>query len=149
MGWHITVVKAISGTISPMLLESDVIAAVSDCLRTEGYEILQQLSETQRGDDIVAARGDETMLIEAKGETSSKEGSKKYGRPFSRSQVLDHVAMAFYRAVNMRRGGVQVGMAFPENAHHKEMVSDIKTAVRELKIFVFWVSKDGLVTVEK
>ena len=67
-----------------MLTESDVIATVCDYLRAEGYEIRQQLTETEH--DIIAVRGDETLLIEAKGETSSKEGTNRFGKPFKRSQ---------------------------------------------------------------
>ena len=140
-------IQIVSGNaiVQCMLIESDVIAAVCDYLRAEGYEIRQQLAETEQGDDIKAVQGTAILLIEAKGETSSKKGSKRFGKPFSRSQVLDHVAMAFYRAAKMRGDGVRVAMAFPDNQQHREMVAEIRQAVRDLKIAVFWVAGNGSV----
>lgn len=140
-------IQIVSGNaiVQCMLIESDVIAAVCDYLRAEGYEIRQQLAETEQGDDIKAVQGTVILLIEAKGETSSKKGSKRFGKPFSRSQVLDHVAMAFYRAAKMRGDGVRVAMAFPDNQQHREMVAEIRQAVRDLKIAVFWVAGNGSV----
>ena len=132
-----------------MLTESNVISAVCDYLRKNGYEIRQQLSETEKGDDIIAVRGAETLLIEAKGETSSKETSNRYGKLFTRSQVHDHVAMAFYRAAKMRRDNVRVGMAFPDNQHHRDMVNEICDAIRDLGVGLYWVSADGSVTAEE
>lgn len=130
-----------------MLTESDVIAAVCNHLRTEGYEIRQQLTEKQSGDDIVAVRGSETLLIEAKGETSSKPGTHRHGKPFNRSQALSHVSRAFYRAAKMRRDGVRTGMAFPSSTPHLEMVEAIQQSVAELGIVVFWVDPDKSVRV--
>ena len=82
-----------------MLTESDVIAAVCDYLRDHAYRVTQQLTETEAGDDIIAVAPDgQQVMIEAKGETSSKSHTTRYGKPFSPSQVLDHVSKAFYRA---------------------------------------------------
>lgn len=124
-----------------MLTESDVIAAVCNHLRSQGYEIRQQLTEAQAGDDIVAVRGNETLLIEAKGETSSKLGTRRHGKPFDRSQVLSHVSRAFYRAAKMRRDGVVAGMAFPHTPLHLEVVKAIQSSLAELGIVVFWADE--------
>ena len=47
-----------------------------------GYEIKQRFTETQQGDDIIAVRDGETLLVEAKGDTSARKGSRRYGKPF-------------------------------------------------------------------
>ena len=125
-----------------MLTESDVIAAVCEHLRAEGYEIRQQLAESQDGDDIIAVRADEPLIIEAKGETSSKPGTARHGKPFNRSQVLSHVSRAFYRAAKTRRAGVRVGMAFPRTSLHLEMVLAIRQSLSDLAITVYWVDQD-------
>jgi hypothetical protein len=86
-----------------VLTEDDLVDAVCDHLETAGYEIMRRCATTQRGDDIVAVRRRSSiaLYIEAKGETSNRPTSKRYGKAFSRSQCRDHVANAFYTAARM------------------------------------------------
>ena len=82
-----------------MLTENDVVDAVCEHLIQNGFTIQNQLTTRERGIDIVAlnpATGAET-LIEAKGETSSKGHTKRFGKPFHSAQVKVHVAEAFYK----------------------------------------------------
>lgn len=141
-----------------MLYESSVVDAVCKFLIQERFSIEQRLNESQRGDDIIALAHDKSyrLYIEAKGESSSKESSKRYGKLFTNNQVKDHVAAAFYRAAKMMGNRsdssgmqVQVGIALPKNQAHETMIYDIKEALILLNIEVFWVSLDGsLVEVE-
>lgn len=136
-----------------MLYESDIIEAVSKFLSSHGYNILQQLTENQRGDDIIAVSSDgsEKIFIEAKGETSSKKASARFGKPFSRGQVRDHVANAFYKASqklhNNERQSVRSGIALPRKQDHIDMVKEIRLALATLQIEVFWVHSNRLVEV--
>jgi hypothetical protein len=138
--------------MSEPLFEDEVVNAVRDHLESEGYRIESYAKATEHGDDIVAesADGEVQLYIEAKGETSSREGSKRYGKPFTRNQVKDHVAKAFYRAAKMRenRSGSEtmVGVAFPKNQDHEEMVGEIENALSDLEIEVFWVDSETQVT---
>jgi hypothetical protein len=75
-----------------MLTESDVIAAGWAYLKSAGYEIEQRLREPPRGIDTIAVRGNETLRIEAKGATSSRDGSSRHGKRFNSNQALDHIA---------------------------------------------------------
>ena len=139
--------------MSDPLFEDEVVNAVRDYLQSEGYRIESYANATEHGDDIVAesASGEARLYIEAKGGTSSRESSKRYGEPFTRNQVKDHVAKAFYRAAKMRqkRNGseIKVGVAFPKNEDHKEMVGEIENAMSDLGIEVFWVDGETQVTV--
>ena len=68
-----------------MLFESDVVDAVCAQLQARGYHIRQKLQVTQRGDDIIAVRQGapiRELYVEAKGETSSRTTTARYGRPF-------------------------------------------------------------------
>jgi hypothetical protein len=136
-----------------MLYENDVVEAVCTDLQKRGFVISQRRLSTERGDDIVAIHpsGFE-FLIEAKGETSARTGSGRYGNPFDRGQVLDHVSQAFYRAAAMlcqteTGKDRSVGIALPDNANHRERIDAIQDALRQLNIAVFWVKGDGGVTV--
>jgi hypothetical protein len=81
-----------------MLTENDVVESMCGYLEDAGYRILKRCNTAEKGIDIVALLPDVSrrLLIEAKGETSAREGSKRYGRPFDGAQVRVHVAEAFY-----------------------------------------------------
>ena len=129
-----------------MVYESKVVYAVARLLEDDGWVIQQELRPTQRGDDIVATKRGRELRIEAKGEGSERKGSSRHGEPFTRAQVRSHVAVAFYLAARMRKKNVRAGMAFPDNEHHREMLAEIQSAVRDLRLRVFWVAGDGSVS---
>ena len=101
-----------------MITENDVVRAVADHLKVQGYRIDRQLSTLERGTDIDAvhlSRG-ERLLVEAKGSTSSKVGSSRFGKPFSLSQAKSHVSVAFYYGATLvqrhAQEGTRVALAF-------------------------------------
>ena len=131
-----------------LIYEKDVIDAVRDYLEERGFDITQQLSVNERGDDLVAElKSDRSkkIVIEAKGGSSSRTTSNRFGKPFTMAQVRDHVAMALFKACEVltRRGAadsIQAGIALPDNPNHRRIVERIGNAIRELGILVFWVS---------
>lgn len=132
-----------------MLMESDVIEAVCRSLSKHGYTIEQKLSVREHGIDIVASKVKprRRILIEAKGETSSNRSSKRYGRPFNPSQVLDHVAKALFQSVAVLTspegpGHRLVAIALPDNSTHRACIAKIAVGLQSLKIGVFWVRSD-------
>lgn len=71
-----------------MLSENDVIQLVCAELEQNGYIIEQKLSTNQTGIDIIAISPDGVFCgVEAKGATSSKINSSRYGEGFNTSQV--------------------------------------------------------------
>jgi len=127
-----------------MLTESDVTEAVCRFLKTRGYRVTQQLSESEAGDDIIAYSANGTkVMIEAKGETSSKSHTPRFGKPFSSGQVLDHVSKAFYRAASYVAEHVSAGIALPKNNAHVSVVTRVQPVLARLNIEVFWVQPEG------
>ena len=97
---------------------------------------------TERGDDIVARRGaDPDLFVEAKGETSNRVGSKRYGKAFDGSQCRDHVANALYSAAAYVGMG-QPAIALPDTHRHRACVNKINRAIDALGTWVFWVAGD-------
>ena len=74
--------------------EDEVIAVVEDFLRADGWTISQSRNTRQTGIDLVAVRAASgcRLCVEAKGATSSKPGTARYGKAFNSAQVKDHVA---------------------------------------------------------
>ena len=129
-----------------MLNENDVIAIVVMYLEESNWKIIQTSNTRQTGPDIKAKfrASNRHLYVEAKGATSALSTSNRYGNPFNRSQVRDHVAKAFYVAACVSEH--LSAIAVPRNRDHKHFMEAIRTALNKLKVAVFWVSEDGAVT---
>ena len=138
-----------------LLLEFDVVNAVASELENRGYTISQRLQPTQRGHDIIARkRGPPplTLYVEAKGETSSRVGSQRFGKPFDSAQTKIHVAEAFFTAAETLAQSpgheeVKAGIALPNNELHRRYEAAIHQVLMSLGIAVFWVCRDTTVEV--
>lgn len=132
-----------------VLTEDEVIDAVIGFLKNEGWTIESRCTAQERGEDIVASRDGDRLVIEAKGAGSSKPHTNRYGLEFSKGQVFDHVAKAILKALRLvghpdTRGAI----AFPDNDSHHQEMNQVHDALQKLDIPVFWVSLDGKVRVE-
>ena len=136
-----------------MLYEADVIEAVCGELKMRGYEIRQTCGPKKRGDDIIAVRKATPCLelfVEAKGETSSGEGTKLYGEPFDRRQVRSHVAKALFKSAQVLSRDpqatlIRVGIALPDTETHRSIAKSIRPVLERLSVAVFWVRCDRTV----
>ncbi len=133
-----------------MLTENDVVDAVVAHLEANGYEITSRCTTGERGIDIDAVhRGTRRrLLVEAKGETSSKVGTARHGLAFDQKQVTHHVARAFYTAVtnSEKHVGTEAAIALPDTRPHRERVARIAQTLTSLGIAVFFVGPDRRVT---
>lgn len=130
-----------------MLTENDVVRAVSEFLAGRGIEIVQALTTALKGIDVIA-RGERAIwYVEAKGATSSKPETNRYGKPFNANQINSHVSRAIYAAMAVlgrAPGGprTRVALALPDNEGHRVVVEPVRTALVRLGIAVFWVRDD-------
>ena len=135
-----------------MLNENDVIEAVCAYLPSQDYRVVGKKKTTQQGTDIVAMNHSGARLfVEAKGETSSKRKSARYGKPFNASQLFDHTAKALYTTTKLRCLHPQdhVALAFPAHAPIRTLTLPIMPALALLRIDVLWVNPQGEVFWEK
>lgn len=134
----------------PFLYEDDVVRAVMRHLEEEGWTINSFALSHQHGDDIVASLGAHRLVIEAKGDGSSKSGTARFGKPFTRNQVKTHVAVAVVRAMRVASSGVaSAAVALPGSEFHRTEIDRIAPALQKLGIQVFWVATDHSVEVLK
>jgi predicted transcriptional regulator len=127
-----------------MLTENDVITAVTDYLRKNGYKIVQVSNTRQKGHDIIAEREGLQLFVEAKGETSSKSHTQRFGKPFDSAQVRVHVAEALYKAIATRQRDSKalLAIAFPLTRTHERLVGAVSKVAGQLGIRVFFVRLD-------
>jgi len=98
-----------------MFYEEHVVTSVRQFLESHGFRDIHWVKTTAHGEDITAvARDGAQVTIEAKGETSSREKSKRYGKPFNSGQVTINISAAFYSAASAS-GRTLSGVAFPRN----------------------------------
>lgn len=129
-----------------MLTENDIIEILTNFLKEKKYNILQSLNTNQHGVDVIVENENETLYIEAKGETSSKETSNRYGKPFNANQVKSHISVALLATMkvisNMPSGSkTKVGIALPDNEDQRKVICKILPALKKLDIRIYWVSK--------
>lgn len=133
------------------LNENQVVDAVCEYLKREGYAINSQCSTTQQGIDIVASKMGSSgrLLVEAKGGTSSKQGTARYDRGFNRTQTFDRVAKGFFTAACMiqAHNTDQVALAYPDAEWVRDYLGRIRTILLALRITVFLVKADLKVVV--
>lgn len=132
-----------------VLLEDDVVDAVVAFLGSKGWVIESTAHAHERGDDIVAFKGDERLLVEAKGAGSSKVTTRRYGEHFTGNQVASHIGVAVVRALRWAsNGNERPALAFPDNPHHRSRVKDIAPALAHVGVGIFWVAEDRQVELQ-
>jgi Restriction endonuclease len=133
-----------------VITENDVVKACVQFLEDEGWSIEQALKTNERGVDIVASRRESgsRLFVVAKGGTSSKKHTARFGKPFSLDQARSHISRALFeaaRVVNSSGIGDEAALAFPDDGNHRMLVNQIQCVLNILKISLFWVEEDGSV----
>ena len=126
------------------LYENDVVDCVIQYLEINGFRILNSSDTYSHGDDIVAEKEGKKLYIEAKGQTSSKPGTSRYGKEFNRNQKMDHVSKAVYSSLKTENQLTrsQVGIALPADEVHIELIEAIIPSLKQIRILVFLVAEN-------
>lgn len=132
-----------------MLTENDVVDAVIVALQKSGWNIRSYATTMQQGVDIVASLGKRLLYVEAKGITSSKESSNRYGKLHNSQQMFISVAAALLKAAEMRQATPEaaVAIALPAHPTMRQRIKRIETVLEASDIAVLWVAEDWSVSV--
>jgi hypothetical protein len=140
-----------------MINEDQVITRTVTWLTKNGYSVHGMADTKSTGVDIVAfsERKNEWLLIEAKGNTSSKEGSSRFGKRFTDSQCHSHVSVALYRVAQTRDNPsamvdrkFRVGIAFGDSPHYRKHVERIRKTLKDLNVLIIWALEPNGIEVE-
>lgn len=120
-------------------------------LERQGYSIDQRLHTTQQGVDIIATNRSNgcRLLVEAKGATSSREGSARYGMGFTGSQVFDRVAKGVFTTLKLRaqypdRQHTEVALAVPDLPGFRRQLEAVKRELSAAGLRVFLVAETSV-----
>jgi hypothetical protein len=137
----------------PGFTENDIVEAVCRHLITSGWRVAARATTRERGPDIVAeGRDGIRLIVEAKGATSARLGSARFGRPFDSAQARVHIAEAFFTAAAasvVGSGETQRGaLALPDDPLHRRLLAPANAACKRLDLGVFWVASLSAVQLE-
>ena len=132
-----------------MLTENDIIDVLKSHLEKSGYKIIQSHRTNEKGIDLIVENESEVLYIEAKGETSSKSYTSRYGKPFNNNQIKSHVSRAILASMQVlttehSKKKTKTAIALPDTIGHRKLVNSIMEGLNKLGIKVFWVS-EGIV----
>jgi Holliday junction resolvase-like predicted endonuclease len=133
-----------------VLNENQIVERTKTFLESRNYHVSSARRTNERGIDIVASSADgrRVVFVEAKGATSSKKGTTRYGKPFSLGQCKTHLAVALYAVARLRQNAAptdRVAIALPAAQPHQHLVDAIEASLRQLEVGVFFVPTRGRV----
>jgi hypothetical protein len=130
-----------------MLSQDQVNAFACRHLTKAGWVVTQTREARRPGQETVAERGGRRLIVAPHGEGSSRPGTSRYGKAFTRSQVFNHVANLAARMLRTVADKRTVAvLAVPDNAHNREALGSMLPNLKRVGIGAFWVAADGTVT---
>ena len=130
-----------------MLNQQGVIDAVAAHLERDGFIVE---AGQRQSPNIVGRKKGGSVLVEARGQTSAEPTSSRFGEPFKRSQIVEHVAQKLYSALKLSEkkvSGDEIALAFPDDPDHQECLDAISNTLRKLGIRIYWVDEEGHVRI--
>lgn len=133
--------------------EDQVVNFLVSHLRDQGWIIGRVPSATlkEQGVDVTATRGEETLLVEAKGYPSRfyRDESRRHEqkRTDPNNQAQQWYSHALLKAVRLKskHPSAQVAMAFPDFRRYRQLFVETAPGLEKLGIIVFIVRADGIV----
>ncbi len=121
-------------TRSKLLSEDEIIRRAEARLLKEGYGQPKKAVAAlkQRGPDLVMKRGNELVVVEAKGARESHSP-----HPFSSKQKRSHVMQVLYEILSRKGFGRRI-IALPDDARHRDLISTIETEIQQLSVEVWY-----------
>ncbi len=127
--------------------ENDVVEQTCKRLEEQGLVIKQRLSTIERGVDIIAEdpRNGNRIYVEAKGGTSSRDGSARFGKPYTQSQVFDRVAKGVFTCFQLRaqypsRESSRILLSVPDERLFRAYLEPVLPELKSAGIEVMFVS---------
>jgi Holliday junction resolvase-like predicted endonuclease len=134
--------------------EARVQAMLIGHLRREGWEIVRSAdtARRERGIDIEATRGTETVAIEVKGfpgrnyADPGRAGEKKRTQPSTQAKIWYASAILASMIVRTQKPSVRVVMAFPDFPRYRDLYRHTAEQLQKCEIELWWVTREGNVT---
>lgn len=135
--------------------EASVQAMLIEHLRKDGWEIVRSAdtARRERGIDIEATKGTETVAIEVKGFPGGnyadprRAGETKRAQPSSQAKIWYASAILASMIVRTQRPAARVVMAFPDFPRYRDLYRQTAEQLQKCGIELWWITRHGNVTV--
>jgi hypothetical protein len=135
--------------------EARVQAMLIKYLHREGWEIVRSAdtARRERGIDIEATRGIETVAIEVKGfpgrnyADPRRTGERKRTQPSTQAKGWYGRAILAAMIVRTQRPAVRAVIAFPDFPRYRELYRQTAEQLQKCDIELWWITREGSVTV--
>jgi hypothetical protein len=135
--------------------EARVQAMLIGHLRREGWEIVRSAdtARRERGIDIEATRGAETVAVEVKGfpgrnyADPRRAGERKRTQPGTQAKGWYGRAILAAMIVRTQRPDVRAVIAFPDFPRYRELYRQTAGQLQRCEIELWWVTRESEVTV--
>ncbi len=94
--WRDDILSDIEAT--ELMTENHVVEIFSEWLKKDGWDIITKCLDHKRGIDILAIKGTQTLIVEAKGSKGNKASHLTTRAKFSSSQIKSHFGRAIVKS---------------------------------------------------
>jgi hypothetical protein len=124
------------------MTEDEVIDFLASWLSDKGWEILEKCKGHEHGNDILAKKEGQTLMIEAKGAKGSDKSNVTKRAQFDSGQVKIHLGEAMVKVLEFRNKnpGAKIGIAQPEDPYIRNVLKSVIPEVKKIGIVLYWVS---------
>ncbi|MFA5687776.1 MAG: hypothetical protein WC959_01280 [Kiritimatiellales bacterium] len=130
--------------------ENETIEKLCDFLIKQGWKIKSKVLAGERGIDVEAIDpNNKLFLIEAKGSTSSKKGSSRFGKPYKKTQVFDVASKGLMLCFHhlMKKSSCDIGFVYPANKHFSFYIDPLVPMLTSIGLTLFCVHANGHVEI--
>lgn len=106
------------------LIEDEVVISLMEYLKNVGWLIENHCLGNKRGNDIVAIKGKETLIVEAKGAKANDMAPTKRREFFNSGQIKTHFGKAIVKIIEeqAKGSGTQFAIAHPNDEQIKNAI---------------------------
>jgi hypothetical protein len=132
------------------LTENEVIQHLINYLENEEWQIESYCLGQKRGNDIVATKDGETLVVEAKGARADDKSPTKRRDKFSGGQIKKHFGYALIKIMGekYKNPSFNYAIAQPNDDDILKHTANLIPFLKKLDIGHYWVSADGSIRFE-
>lgn len=101
----------------------------------------------KRGPDIKARKGNNILIVEAKGAKANDSSPTKKRKYFDTGQIKTHFGKALVKILEMKKNMPDAffAIAHPDDPDVRRAIGGITTFLKELNIKHFWVARNKII----
>ena len=130
--------------------EDEIITILIEHLKQNGWTITSSCLGQERGNDIVASKANNTLIIEAKGAKAGDNAPTKKREHFDSGQIKTHFGKAIVKILDEKHLNpkAKFAIAHPDDTDISRTIGHLIPFLKSLGINHYWVSADSTVIEE-